>query len=181
MPHAIKHGRQMLAKPGPVGATALHFDFARLWKQALGRMGQSLHHAGVESALQQIDQRGDRLGTLRLEALPHESLPGKGPGHAGGNFVVTRIRAVVQPPEGAREPMVRFVRVELPGKEKLLQLAEVEVFSGGINVAPQGIASQKSTYADAAAARANAPEQTAGRSRSIPPPWPADRTTTDPV
>ena len=94
------------------------------------------------------------LAALRLEALPHDSLPGKGPGHAGGNFVVTRIRAVVQPPEGAREPMVRFVRVELPGKDKMLQLAEVQVFSGGVNVAPMGTASQKSTYADAAAARA---------------------------
>lgn len=39
----------------------------------------------------------------------------------------------------------RFVRIELPGKEKTLTLAEVEVFSDGKNVARQGKASQKST------------------------------------
>jgi putative heme-binding domain-containing protein len=39
----------------------------------------------------------------------------------------------------------RFVRVELPGRKKTLTLAEVEVYSGGRNVARQGKASQKST------------------------------------
>ncbi|MCW1922624.1 DUF1553 domain-containing protein [Luteolibacter arcticus] len=95
------------------------------------------------------------LTALRLEALPHETLPNKGPGHAAGNFVVTGIKAEVKPPRGAKEPQVRYVRIELPGKDKLLQLAEVQVFSKGVNVAPQGSATQKSTYADAAAARAN--------------------------
>jgi len=39
-----------------------------------------------------------RLAALRLEVLPHESLPGKGPGHApGGNFVLTHFRAAIQP------------------------------------------------------------------------------------
>lgn len=95
------------------------------------------------------------LTALRLEALPHASLPAGGPGQAGGNFVVTRVRAAVQPPEGAQGPVARYVRVELPGPGRLLQLAEVEVISGGVNVAPQGAATQKSTYADAGAARAN--------------------------
>lgn len=39
-----------------------------------------------------------KFSALRLEALPHDSLPGNGPGHSGGNFVVTRVRAVVEPP-----------------------------------------------------------------------------------
>src|SRR6185369_9735844 len=83
------------------------------------------------------------ISALRLEALPEDSLPGKGPGHASGNFVVTRVRATVVPPDGGRGPKVRFVRIELPGKGKLLQLAEVQVFSGGENVAVKGEASQK--------------------------------------
>ncbi len=95
------------------------------------------------------------LTALRLEALPHGSLPNKGPGHASGNFVITGIKAEITPPESAKEPQVRFVRIELPGKGKLLQLAEVQVFSQGANVATQGTASQKSTYSDATASRAN--------------------------
>ena len=97
----------------------------------------------------------ESLAALRLEALPHESLPGGGPGHAGGNFVVTGIRVAVKPPGEAKPPMGRYVRIELPGEGRLLQLAEVEVFSAGANVAPRGKASQKSTFADAGASRAN--------------------------
>ncbi len=95
-----------------------------------------------------------KLTGLRLEALPNASLPGNGPGNSGGNFVVTRMRAVVIHGGGAIGPRARFVRIELPGKGKLLQLAEVQVFSGNVNVAVKGQATQKSTYADAAAARA---------------------------
>ena len=95
-----------------------------------------------------------KIAALRLEALTDEGLPGKGPGHSGGNFVVTRVRAVVVPEGGAKGPRARFVRIELPGKGKLLQLAEVQVFSGGENGAVKGEATQKSTYADAVAAHA---------------------------
>ena len=95
-----------------------------------------------------------KVTALRLEALPHEALPGKGPGHGGGNFVVTRVRATVQLPEGTKGPAARFVRIELPGKGKLLQLAEVQVFNGPENIALKGEATQKSTHAGAEAKRA---------------------------
>jgi putative heme-binding domain-containing protein len=39
----------------------------------------------------------------------------------------------------------RFVRIELPGKSRVLTLAEVEVISGGKNIAPEGHARQAST------------------------------------
>jgi putative heme-binding domain-containing protein len=39
----------------------------------------------------------------------------------------------------------RYVRVELPGANRTLTLAEVEVFSGGVNVARRGKAKQSST------------------------------------
>lgn len=47
-----------------------------------------------------------------------------------------------------------FVRIELPGDRRILTLAEVEVISGGKNVAKEGKASQSSTYSNAGAARA---------------------------
>ncbi len=44
-----------------------------------------------------------------------------------------------------KEVRGRYVRVELPGRRKTLTLAEVEVYSGGHNVARQGKAAQDST------------------------------------
>jgi putative heme-binding domain-containing protein len=48
----------------------------------------------------------------------------------------------------------RYVRIELPGRQRTLTLAEVEVFSGGRNVARQGRATQKNTAHGGNAARA---------------------------
>lgn len=48
----------------------------------------------------------------------------------------------------------RFVRIELPGKQRTLTLAEVEVFSDGVNIARKGKARQSSTAHDGVAARA---------------------------
>ena len=48
----------------------------------------------------------------------------------------------------------RFVRIELPGDRRVLSLAEVEVFSGGKNIARDGKASQSSTDHGGAAQRA---------------------------
>ena len=95
-----------------------------------------------------------KLTALRLEALPSDQLPGRGPGNAGGNFVLTRVRASILPPAESKGPVARFVRIELPTKAQFLQLAEVQVFSGGENVALKGEAKQSSVYMGAAASRA---------------------------
>ncbi len=85
---------------------------------------------------------------LRLEVAPE-----------GQNVVVNEI--TLADASQAAEPIKgRFVRIDLKGRNKLLQLAEVEVRdSTGENVAPRGKASQSSTYADAdadaVASRAN--------------------------
>lgn len=81
---------------------------------------------------------------IQLATLPNEILPGNGAGLGGGNFVVTRVSANIEP-VGNRSPKVRYVRIEIPGKQKILSLAEVQVFSGGNNVALQGVAIQSST------------------------------------
>jgi hypothetical protein len=88
-----------------------------------------------------------RLTGLRLEALTDPKLPGMGPGHSGGNFVISRVTAQLVSPATSR-PTARFVRVSLPGKERILSLAEVQVFSGSENVALKGEARQSSTLFD---------------------------------
>jgi putative heme-binding domain-containing protein len=48
----------------------------------------------------------------------------------------------------------RYVRIELPGRQRTLTLAEVEVFSDGVNIARRGKASQKNTAHGGDASRA---------------------------
>jgi hypothetical protein len=90
---------------------------------------------------------------VRLEVLPETTPPARGVGHADGNFVVTRVRAKVRPPANS-VPMGRFVRVELPGKGKILSLAEVQVFQGSTNLALSAAATQSTTYGEGEAKRA---------------------------
>ncbi len=93
------------------------------------------------------------ITALRLEALPDDTLPQSGPGRAAGNFVLNELRVAAAPL--VPKPIVgRYVRIEIPGTQKILSLAEVQVFSGGQNVAPSGKASQSSMYGDAIAQRA---------------------------
>jgi len=87
------------------------------------------------------------ITALRLEVTPNDKPPGRGVGHAGGNFVVSRLLVALAPSE-AKPVAGRFLRVELPGKEKILSLAEVQVFSGSSNIARRGEASQSSTAFD---------------------------------
>ncbi len=54
---------------------------------------------------------------------------------------------------GSSKP-ARFVRIELPGDKRILTLAEVEVMSGGKNIARDAKASQSSTNGSAVASRA---------------------------
>ena len=84
------------------------------------------------------------LTGLRLEALPSALLPAQGPGHAAGNFVLSRVLAAATPPDETRY-QGRYVRIELPGEKKFLSLAEVQVFEGTENVAARGEARQSST------------------------------------
>ncbi len=86
------------------------------------------------------------IDAIRLETLPDESLPGKGSGHAGGNFVITQVKAQWVPDDRLELLMkARYVRIEIPGKQKILSLAETQVFSEGNNIATSGKATQSST------------------------------------
>lgn len=94
----------------------------------------------------ELPANGDKLSALRLETMPSAGF---------GNFVISDVKAEVVPPDVKAAPSARYVRIELPGAKKMLQLAEVQVFSGAENIAPMGMAKQSSMYTDAAAKRAN--------------------------
>ena len=81
---------------------------------------------------------------LRLEVLPEDGTPTGRVGHADGNFVLTRVQARIVPDKPS-VPKARHVRIELPGKERILSLAEVQIFQGDKNVAQSGEARQSST------------------------------------
>ena len=84
------------------------------------------------------------VSAIRLQTLPHESLPGQGSGHGGGNFVITSVKAQVVPADNS-SPQAKFIRITNNGKGQILSLAEVQVFSGTENIAPKGKATQHST------------------------------------
>lgn len=87
------------------------------------------------------------ITAVRLELLPDDSLPAKGPGRNNGNAVLTSLKLVAQALKQTPKS-ARFVRVELPGAKRILSLAEVQVFSGGDNVALHGQAQQSSVDYD---------------------------------
>ncbi|PYJ05801.1 MAG: hypothetical protein DME25_07785, partial [Verrucomicrobia bacterium] len=95
----------------------------------------------VELALE-----GKRIAGLRVEALPSVLKPESGDAGNGG-YVISHVAAKVLSPATNRAAG-RYVRVELPGKEKFLSLAEVQVYEGTNNLARRGEASQSSTAFD---------------------------------
>ncbi|MFN9720569.1 MAG: DUF1553 domain-containing protein [Planctomycetota bacterium] len=87
---------------------------------------------------------GSGLAAFQIQVMPHEHLPGKGSGHGGGNFVLSEVRSQIVPRQ-ATIAEGQFVRIELAGEQKILSLAEVQIFANGMNIATQGKATQSST------------------------------------
>lgn len=91
----------------------------------------------------QLSLAAARITGLRIEAAAGAPKPDSI--KAGdSSFSLSRVAARILAPAGS-QPVGRFVRVELPGKEKILSLAEVQVFNGDENLALSGEASQSST------------------------------------
>jgi hypothetical protein len=96
----------------------------------------------------------NRATALRLEVFSDANFPGNGPGRSTkGNFVLNDF-TVTAKRDSSQPVTARFVRIELAGKERILSLAEVQVFSGTNNVALKGKASQSSTDSDGESKRA---------------------------
>jgi hypothetical protein len=129
---------------------------ARKAEITVGEGGRVLVAAGKEKDTYTVEVKAptnEAVTAFRVESLPHASLPGGGAGGTSdGNFVVTRVRAAIKGAEPFRR--ARYLRVELPGKGRTLQLAEVEVMSAGTNIAARGVATQSSTAEGAVANRA---------------------------
>jgi hypothetical protein len=89
----------------------------------------------------------DQISGVRLEMLPHATLPRRGPGRYGdGNFILSQF--FISTPDDSKPtslPKGQFLRIELPGTQKVLHMAEVEVFVGETNVALGGEATQATT------------------------------------
>jgi len=98
----------------------------------------------VEIPIDPVSVTDKGIAAIRLETLPLATLPNAGAGHGGGNFVITELKAQIVP-AGQTAPTARIVRIEIPGPQKILSLAEVQVFSAGTNVAQAGKATQSST------------------------------------
>ncbi|MEY4567778.1 MAG: hypothetical protein RLY14_2748, partial [Planctomycetota bacterium] len=94
-----------------------------------------------------------QIAAVSLEPLADDRLPNRGPGWNNGNFVLTELRATLLPPAGTNLSG-RYVRVELPGANKILSLAEVEVFAKEENIARKGTATQSNVAFDGVPARA---------------------------
>jgi hypothetical protein len=87
-----------------------------------------------------------RMAGLRIEASRGSRKP-ESPEGLDSFFAISRVTARILRTEKSGLTG-RYVRVELPGKEKILSLAEVQVFSGKENLALRGEASQSSTDFD---------------------------------
>lgn len=102
-----------------------------------------------------VDPAAGAPGAVRIDALAAEGLPGGGPGRSGGNFVLTSLRVRALPAPGVRAPIAQRVRVELPGTQRILSLAEVELIDAeGEPLDVEVSASQSSTAYGGEAARA---------------------------
>jgi Protein of unknown function (DUF1549) len=75
------------------------------------------------------------LRAVRLEAPADAKLPGNGPGHAGGNFVVTRVRVALTPPAGRPPQALRSAAAPLKGTPQAA--ASLQVPPGGMS--PGGV------------------------------------------
>jgi hypothetical protein len=89
---------------------------------------------------------------LRLDSLASSSQKESSNSNEGESLI-THFTATLIPPNPDSVP-ARFIRIEIPGKEKILSLAEVQVFSGTENVALKGEATQSSTDYEAKASLA---------------------------
>ncbi len=77
----------------------------------------------------------------------------KGPIPADPKAALQKVESVTAKNQNIRKK-ARYLRIEIPGDNKILTLNEVEIISGGKNIAPKGKATQSSVGAGGVASRA---------------------------
>jgi hypothetical protein len=96
---------------------------------------------GKETFTVETQSALSNITAFRIELLPDSS---RITGKDSGGVVLNQFRVTARPAKDATK-RARFLRVVLPGPERILSLAEVQVFRDGQNVALKGKASQSST------------------------------------
>lgn len=119
--------------------TALVPDSAKARSRALSNDEQGWVSASGDDPNQDRYTLRYKTGDSELTALKLEV-----PAEQQRNFVLSNVNATWKP-AGKKSIDARYVRVDLPGKGKMIHLAEMQIFSGGENVALAGKASQSST------------------------------------
>jgi putative heme-binding domain-containing protein len=120
---------------GFVALAAADGNVDEMWKLGTGSTKSLLDVVQAIPLLRDPGQRAQlypKVAAL-LDGLPKELTPKGGTGRSANG---------------------RYVRIELPGKQRTLTLAEVEVYSDGVNIARRGKASQKNTSHGGDASRA---------------------------
>ncbi|HSU55141.1 MAG TPA: DUF1549 domain-containing protein, partial [Candidatus Dormibacteraeota bacterium] len=123
-------------------------------KAASGGMAERMTNGTVKIAPQlktetytiELAQKGGSLSGVRIEVLPSEQKGGDEDAVNAG-FSLSHVSALLMAPSTNRL-QGRFVRLELPGKDRILSLAEVQVYSNSKNIARTGEATQSSTAFD---------------------------------
>lgn len=88
----------------------------------------------------------DKITAVKVELLADKRLPQSGPAR-GHNLVLNELTLTSEGKSGdSSTKRGRYVRIELPGKNRILHVAEVQVFAGDKNLATSGKATQSSTY-----------------------------------
>jgi mono/diheme cytochrome c family protein len=93
----------------------------------------------VEQYTLELPLTAESISGLRVEALP--SAPNE---NLNRGYLITHVAAKIIA-AATNHLAARYVRIEIPGKEKILSLAEVQVFKSGKNIALAGEASQSTT------------------------------------
>jgi hypothetical protein len=89
----------------------------------------------------------NRIAGVRIDVLPSDTNANDS---AKADFAISHVGAELIA-SSTNRPAGRYVRLELPGTDRILSIAEVEVIRGTKNIAPEGVASQSSTAHDGVA------------------------------
>ncbi len=121
------------------------------WTEAIPTTASSDQGTLVIDGEGNITAEGDRpeqsTWTIHIPTTPGKTVAGLRlgiPKSQESNFVLSRVNAAYVP-DGTAAPRARFVRLSLPGEERILHLAEIQVMSAGANLALQAVATQSST------------------------------------
>ncbi|MDF1842787.1 MAG: DUF1553 domain-containing protein [Rubripirellula sp.] len=126
------------------------FDEQPTWRPLFAEAVEAEQRSLVIGEEGWIDASGELPQTDRYQVrypIETQSITGirlEVPAEQTDNFVVSSISAVWEPRD-SQSTEARYVRVDLPGENKMIHLAEIEVYSGGKNVALDGTPSQSTT------------------------------------